>query len=402
MASGIKDKVAILGMGCTKFGERWDMSGEDLIIEAFQECLADAGIEKKEIQAAWLAVCADAINIGHSSIPLSVTLKLPNIAVSRVENMCVSGTDALRGAAYAVASGAYDICLALGVEKLKDVGFGGLPVTGSKSGQLNWMWFPDMTNIVSFAMLGSAYTAKYGISDKDLKSAMAHVSAKSHANGALNPKAHLQNAISVDTIMAAPMIAPPLGLFDCCGVSDGAACAIVTTPEIAKQMGKKDLVTIKAMQMGVSNGYEARMDGWGGDYILTTAKVSAEAYKEAGVKSPREEINMMEVHDCFSITELITMEDLHISERGQAPKDVMDGFYNLDGKIPCQPDGGLKCFGHPIAASGLRMVYEMYLQLRGRADKRQINNPKLGLTHNLGGYPFHNVCAVSILGKEGI
>jgi acetyl-CoA C-acetyltransferase len=125
------------------------------------------------------------------------------------------------------------------------------------------------------------------------------------------------------------------------------------------------------------------------------------AYQEAGITNPRQEISMMEVHDCFSITELVTMEDLHISERGGAVEDIMDGFFDLDGGVPCQPDGGLKCFGHPIGASGLRMLYEMYLQLHGRAGERQIRNPCYGLTHNLGGMPHMNVCSVTIIGRYG-
>jgi acetyl-CoA C-acetyltransferase len=123
------------------------------------------------------------------------------------------------------------------------------------------------------------------------------------------------------------------------------------------------------------------------------------AYDEAGIKDPREELSMIEVHDCFSITEMVTMEDLHISKRGEAPKDIMDGFYDADGGVPCQIDGGLKCFGHPIGASGLRMLYEMYLQLLGRAGDRQLKDPRLGLTHNLGGFPFMNVCSVGIVGR---
>jgi acetyl-CoA C-acetyltransferase len=341
----------------------------------------------------------DEVNVGKSAIPASVALRLDKIPVTRVENMCASGTESLRGAVYAVASGAYDICLAMGVEKLKDTGYGGLPGGGSSSGTLNWLWYPSMTAPGSFAQLASAYAAKHKVSDDDLKLALAHVSAKSHANGALNPKAHLRKPVSVDRIMAAPIIAHPLGLFDCCGVSDGAACAIVTTPEIAKDMGKKDLVTVKAMQLAVSSGEEIGFNDWDGSYFMTTRKAATKAYEEAGITNPREEISMMEVHDCFSITEFVTMEDLHISPEGGALKDVMDGFYNLDGGVPCQVDGGLKCFGHPIGASGIRMAYEMYLQFHGRAGERQLEDPKIGLTHNLGGFPFMNVCSIGILGK---
>jgi acetyl-CoA C-acetyltransferase len=399
MATGIKDKVAIIGMGCTRFGERWDVGAEELMVEAFVESLADAGIEKKDIQAAWLGTCVDEINVGKSALPMSTALRLPMIPVTRTENYCATGTEAFRGACYAVASGAYDICLALGVEKLKDTGYGGLPNPGSNAGSLTWQWWPNLTAPGAFAQLASAYAAKHHVADQDLKRAMAHVSAKSHANGLLNPKAHLRKAVTEEQVMAAPIIAHPLGLFDCCGVSDGAACAIVTTPEMAKKLGKKDFITVKALQLALSSGEEIGYNEWDGDQIMTTRKCSRLAYEEAGITDPRKEISMMEVHDCFSITELVTMEDLHISETGKAVKDVMDGLFDRDGKIPCQVDGGLKCFGHPIGASGLRMLYEMYLQLYGRAGERQIENPRFGLTHNLGGFPFQNICSIAIIGK---
>ena len=400
MATGIRDKVAIIGMGCTRFGERWEVGAEELMVEAYEECMADAGIEKKDIQAAWFGSAVDQVNVGASATPMSTTLRLPYIPVTRVENFCATGTEAFRGASYAVASGAYDMCLALGVEKLKDTGYGGLPAGGSTSGSLQWLWWPNATAPGSFAQLASAYAAKYNIPAEDLKRAIAHVSVKSHANGVLNPKAHLRKAVTIEQVMSAPMIAWPLGLFDCCSVSDGSACAIVTTPEIAKDLGKKDFLTVKALQIALSSGEEMAYDNWDGDHFVTTNKASSLAYKEAGITNPKEEISMMELHDCFSITELVTYEDLHISERGQAWKDAMDGFYDLDGKVPCQVDGGLKCFGHPIGASGLRMLYEMYLQLHGRAGERQLENPRFGLTHNLGGFPFMNVCAVAIIGKH--
>jgi len=398
MATGIRDKVVILGMGCSKFGERWDSNGEDLMVEAFTECIADAGIDKNEIQAAWLGTNAPQFGVGASALPLNMALRLPNIPVSRNENMCASGTEAFRAATYAVASGAYDIALALGVEKLKDVGYGGLPA-GADNITVGDMTAPNGTAPGSFAQLASAYRAKYNISRDQLKEAIAHVSWKSHQNGAKNPKAHLRNEVSMERIMSAPMIADPLGLFDCCGVSDGSACAIVCTPEIAKKMGKTDLVSVKGLQLSVSNGYELEYNEWEGEHFVTTETAAKAVYEEAGITNPREEISMMEVHDCFSITELVTMEDLLISGRGEAVKDVLDGFYDLDGGgVPCQVDGGLKCFGHPIGASGLRMIYEMYLQLHGRAGERQLDNPKFGLTHNLGGAPSRNVAAVAIVG----
>ena len=397
MGAGIKDKVAIIGMGCSKFGERWDAGAEELMIEAYEEARKDAGIETSEIQAAWLSTALEDFNVGKSALPLSMTLRLGNIPVTRVENYCASGTEAFRGAVYAVASGACDIALALGVEKLKDTGYGGLP--NRTRGINSDMVRPNNTAPGSFAQLATAYRAKHNVKAEDLKNAIGQISVKSHANGAKNPKAHLQKAVTLEQVVNAPMVAEPLGLFDCCGVSDGSACAIITTPEIAKSMGKHNLVTVKALQLALSNGLEGEHNSWDGSYFHTTRVAARRAYEEAGIKNPREEVSMFEVHDCFSITELITMEDLGISPEGGAIKDVMDGFYDADGQVPCQIDGGLKCFGHPIGASGLRMLYEMYSQLLGRSGERQLKDPRIGMTHNLGGFPYQNVSSVAIIGR---
>ena len=399
MASGIRDKVAILGMGCSKFGERWDCDAEDLIVEAYAEAIDDAGIETTQIDAAWFATAIEEVHVGKSGVPLSVALRLPNIPVTRVENFCASGTEAFRGAVYAVASGAADIALAVGVEKLKDTGYGGLPQRGA--GPLNDMIRNNGSAPGGFAQLATAYAEKHGVDMDTVKRAIGSISVKSHANGAKNPKAHLQKEIPLETVLNAPMIAAPLGLFDCCGVSDGSAAAIVTTPEIAASLGKTDRITVKALQLAVSNGQESGHNSWDGSYFLTTRKAAERAYKEAGIEKPREQISMFECHDCFSITEMVTMEDLYISREGEAWRDVLDGFYNADGEVPCQIDGGLKCFGHPIGASGLRMLYEMYNQLLGRAGERQLADPTFGMTHNLGGQPHQNVSSVAIIGREG-
>ena len=397
MATGIKDKVAIIGMGCTQFGERWDVGTPQLLAEAFDEALHDAGIERGQIDAAWCGSALDSVNVGNSAIPASIALRLDGIPVSRMENMCATGTEVLRGAAYAVASGAVDIALAIGAEKLKDTGYGGLPTP--YKGTLNDLWMPLVSAPAGFAQLAAGYGSKHRIPKELLKRAIAHVSWKSHQNGALSPKAHLRKPVTMEQILNAPMIAEPLGLFDCCGVSDGAAAAIVTTPEIARALGKKDLVTIKALQLSISSGVESTTRGWDGSYVPNTRAAAKRAYREAGITDPRRELSLMEVHDCFSITELVTMEDLFVSGDGLAVSEVLDGFFDRGGTgVPCQVDGGLKCFGHPIAASGLRMAYEIYSQLQGRADARQLPNPSIGLTHNLGGVPYLGVAAVAILG----
>jgi acetyl-CoA C-acetyltransferase len=400
LASGIRDKVAILSMGCSRFGERWDASADDLMLEAFNEALAESGIQKSQIGAAWFGVCLEENNVGKTSVPLAQALRLPGIAATRVENACATGSEAFRGAAYAIASGAYDFVLALGVEKLKDTGYGGLPVR--TRGVNNDLWLPNSTAPGAFAQLASAYAAKHGIDKGDLKRAMAHVSVKSHDNGALNPKAHLRNRITEEDVLKAATIAAPLGLYDCCGVSDGAACAILTTPEIAQALQPdQELVTIKALDLSVSNGEEASFTQWDGASIATARRAVATAYASAGVTNPRSQIHMAEVHDCFSITEAVLMEDLGFSQPGRMVNDILDGVFDRNGALPVQPDGGLKCFGHPIGASGLRMVYEIYQQLLGRAGDRQLQKIDLGLAQNLGGHPHQNVCSVSIVGRYG-
>jgi acetyl-CoA C-acetyltransferase len=311
--------------------------------------------------------------------------------------MCATGTEALRGAVYAVASGACDIALALGVEKLKDTGYGGLPLR--TKGLANDLWMPYGSAPGSFAQLAGAYAKRHEIAHTDLKRAMAHVSWKSHKNGALSPKAHLRKPVSIEAILAAPMISDPLGLFDCCGVSDGAACAIIATPDVARGLDKLNPVSVKAIQLSASNGWESQFGEWDGSYVRNTREAARRAYAEAGIRQPSSDLGVTEVHDCFSITELVTMEDLGLSEEGRAIYDILDGKFDGDGELPCQPDGGLKCFGHPVGATGLRMAYEIYNQLLDRAGARQHSSIDFGLTHNLGGAPSNSVAAVSVFGR---
>jgi len=401
MSEGIKDKVAIIGMGCTKFGELWDKSMEDLVVDAFTEAIADAGINRKDIESAWMGNQFTEENSGHSALAFASTLKLEDVPVTRVENMCAAATEALRCAAYSVASGACDIALAVGVEKVKDMGFGGIPrviedlaVFGPRGRVILPNW--TNPNPGSFAMMAIKYFESCGIPIEEGKKTLAKISVKSHHNGALNEKAHLQREITVEDVLKAPMITYPLGLYDACGVSDGAAAAIVARADIARKL-RPDPVFIKAIAVTADTGESLMYNEYDYTHVVVTQQAAKRAYKEAGVTDPRKEIKMMEVHDCFSITELVTYEDLGISPRGKAKEDVDAGFFERDGQIPCQPDGGLKCFGHPIGASGLRMMYEMYKQLQGKAGKRQIKNPGLALTHNLGGQPNRAVAASVLL-----
>jgi len=392
---GIRDRVAIVGAGCTKFGERWDAGLEDLMVESAFEAFEDAGLEPKDIQAAWLGINYQSYGGLRGSL-LAHALKLQYIPITRVENACATATEALRGACYAVAAGIYDIVMAVGVEKMKDCGWSGLPV----SGPLASTWVePEAPAPVQFALAATRYFHKYGLSAEDGKRTLAKIAVKNHHNGSMNPKAHFQREITVEQAMNAPMVASPLGLFDCCGVSDGSAAAIVTTPEIAKTL-RKDYVLVKGL--GVSVGAkQALLNDWY-DYTSFEETVTAgrQAYSEAGITNPREEVDLAVVHDCFSITEMVIYEDLQFSPKGKAKDDIDSGFFTLEGGLPVNTDGGLKCFGHPIGASGLRMVYEIYKQLQGKAGPRQVKDARIGLTQNLGGHPGHFACAVAILGRD--
>jgi len=396
-SNGIRDKVAIVGMGCTPFGEHWDKGVDDLLVEAVKEASTSSGIPIADVDAFWLGTMAS----GLSGLTLSRPLKLDYKPVTRVENFCATGSESFRNACYAVASGAYDMVMATGVEKLKDSGYSGLVVSmDGGDGTTAAMTAPAM-----FSLLAPAYAKKYGVDEAELKDVMARIAWKNHYNGARNPRAQFRKEVSKEAICASPLVAGPLGIFDCSGVSDGAAAAIIVRAEDALRYTDKPIY-VKGLSFaaGPANG---PMDP-SYDYTTFTEVVrSAEdAYAQAGITNPRAELAMAEVHDCFTPTELVLMEDLGFAERGFGWKEVLAGTYDLDGELAVNPDGGLKSFGHPIGASGLRMLFEAWLQLRQEAPpERAIKSVteggrKLALTHNLGGAPGECVSFVSIVGSE--
>jgi acetyl-CoA C-acetyltransferase len=377
-------------MGCTNFGERWDANAADLMVEAAYEAYEDAGVDPKDIQSAWLGT----VQSFRTGQPLAQALKLDYVPITRVENACATATDAFRNASYAVAAGIYDIVLAVGVEKLKDSGFSGLAVSEGVGSDVA----PPTPPPSQFAMAATRYFHHYGIPYEEGKRVLAQIASKNHHNGTLNPKAHFQREVSTEQVINAPMVAWPLGLFDCCGVSDGAAAAIITTPEIARSF-RDDYVLVKGLGLAVGAFGMLRSD-WDFVHFPETVRASQACYEEAGITDPRRELDMAMVHDCFTITELIICEDLGFSLRGKAGEDVEAGAFGLEGDIPVNTDGGLKCFGHPVGASGVRMIYEVYKQIQGKAGSRQLQKADLGLTHNLGGRPGSFTCSVAIFGAR--
>lgn len=398
MAShGICDRVAIVGMGCTTFGEHWDLGVDDLLLDAVQAASSSASLPVADVDAFWLGTYLS----GVSGLTLSRPLRLTGKPVSRTENMCATGSEALRQACYAVASGAYDTAMAVGVEKLKDSGFSGLTrqsIPGDGTGGT----LGTTTGPANFSLLAPAYAERYGVSMEQLKEVFTRIAWKNHVNGARNPRAQFRKEVPLDTIACSPLVAGNLGIFDCSGVSDGAAAAIVVRAEDAYRYTDKPLF-VKALSF-VSGSAAGNADP-GYDFTTFPEVVASaeEAYKQAGVTDPAGQLAMAEVHDCFTVTEMVLMEDLGFVERGTAWKHALAGTFDRDGALPVNPDGGLKAFGHPVGASGLRMLFECWLQLRGEApEERRIATADrtLGLTHNLGGGPGECVSFVSIVGTE--
>jgi acetyl-CoA C-acetyltransferase len=390
----IADKVAIIGMGCTRFAEHFDRSADELMLEAMNGACAEASIDDlRDIDAFWVGTYIS----GISGMSLTRPIRLKGKPVTRVENMCATGSEALRAACYAVACGAVDVAMAVGVEKLKDGGFSGLASPkiqddGTRS---------TITAPANFSLVPPAYEHKFGVDEARFRKSMTHIAQKNHANGALNPRAQYQRPVSEEAVERSALVAGQLRVLDCSGVSDGAAAAIVVPAARARKY-VSDPLYVKALS--VVSGYGAGAADPQYDYTTFPEVVAsaAEAFRQAGITSPKLDLAMAEVHDCFTSTEIVLMEDLGLSLRGQAWHDVLDGRFDRAGELPVNADGGLKSFGHPVGASGLRMIFECWTQLRGQAGERQVATADRGLalTQNLGGAPGDCVSFVSIVGTR--
>lgn len=381
----MKDKVAVVGIGCTKFGERYERGYEELICDAAFAAYDDAGIDPSEIQAAYLGTYMPGPGGGKSAVSLADALRLYGRPITRVENYCATGTDAFRNACMAIASGVYDVVLVLGAEKLKDRGGRGLPRFGHP------LLARGNTAPGLFALAATRYMHTYGMG----REMLAKVAVKNHKNGSMNPLAHLQSEVTEEQCLKSPIIASPFGLFDCCPTTDGAAAAILCRADLASRFTKKPPILVKGAALAVETGkpyYDPTFDYLG---FRSTEKAAAAAYQMAGI-GPKD-VSFAEVHDCFTWTEISNTEDLGFAKKGDGWKLYAEGRTGIDGDVPINTSGGLKSFGHPIGASGVRMIYECVTQLRGDAGKRQVKDAKLGLAHNVGG-PGAVACVV-VLGN---
>ncbi len=379
-------EVAIIGTGVTKFGHHWEKDQEDLLVEAVYSAINSAEIELKDVEAVWCGTFYPFSGVSGNNF--SDPLKFFGKPISRVENYCATGMDNIRNAIYAVASGAFDIVISAGVEKLMDNGSRGIPfIEGIFPPYMPAVSAPGM-----FALSANRAFKEWGWTKEDL----ALVAVKNHYNGARHPKAHFRREITVEDVLNAPMIAYPLGLYDCSAVSDGASAVVLANPKTAREIVGDEYAVIKSIGMAVETIHPWSRPSETFLSFPATVKAAKMAYKQASIENPRKELDFGIVHDCFTITELINYQDMGLCKRGEGANLIRDGVTTIDGDFPINPDGGLKSFGHPIAASGVRMVCELAKQVLGKAEGLQVESAEAGFAHNLGGpYSVSAVCIVS-------
>ena len=381
--------VSVVGAGMVRFGERFDAGYEDLAVDAWQACLdgVDAGIDPDRIEAAWLSTALGGLirREAVTGASLADPIGFHPRPVTRIENACAGGSDAVRNAAYAVAAGVYDVVVVLGVEKMRD-----LPTRASLIAQRGTMshqwWHPrGATSPYLFAQHATVMVEDGTLTRED----MALVSVKNHDHGALNPLAFMRSRVTVDKVLGAAPICEPLGVLDCCPTTDGAAAVVLCRSDIAGRFTDTP-VDLVATSLATDTMYSHTKPGFGFQAAPTHA--GEQAYRAAGFGP--EGIDVAELHDCFTIAEMLAYEDLGFCGRGESAKWLRSGGPALGGVLPCNPSGGLLSKGHPIGATGVAQLCEIYWQVRGEAGDRQVDGARAGLTHNVGGNG--QVCCVNI------
>jgi acetyl-CoA C-acetyltransferase len=381
----MRKEVAVIGAGMIKFGELFDKSLDNMIEDAYINCLksVDKGIEPKEIEAGWLGSAYE-----RSGVSLAVPTGLFRIPISRNENGCATGSDAFRNACYAVKAGIYKIALVCGVEKMRDDAGGLIARAATKD-----IWKARARTMPAFfALRGTRHFHEFG-SKRDH---LAMISVKNHHNGFLYPYAHYRFETTVEQVLEAPMVSWPLGLYDCCPITDGACCVLIAHADVVSKYTDSPI-----WWQGAGCGVDSWMRGFDENLVGFPASVVAanEAYKMAGITA--KDIQVAEVHDCFTVTEMLDYEDLGFCKKGEGHKMIEEGIVNLSGSLPVNPSGGLIAKGHPIGASGVAQIAEIYEQLRGTAGKVQVADAEIGLQHNigLGRYATGSASVVNILRK---
>jgi len=385
--------VAIIGVGCTEFGELWDKSFRELFVEAGVSAIEDANVAGGKIDALYVGNMSGGRFIEQEHLGALIAdysgLASLHIPSTRVEAACASGGLALRQGIIAVASGYHDIVIAGGAEKMTDVGVETTTDALAAAADREWEGIMGATFPGLYAMIARLHMHKYGTTQEQL----AAVAVKNHHNGTMNPKAQFQNEITIDTVINSVMVADPLRVFDCSPISDGASAVVIASADIAKKYTDTPIYVKASAQASGTISLHDRPDI---TTIDATVAAANRAYKMA--KLTPKDINFAEVHDCFTIAEICAIEDLGFVKKGEGGKASESGLTAIGGKIPVNPSGGLKACGHPVGATGVKQAVEMVLQLRGEAGKRQIEGANIGLTHNVGG--SGGTAVVHIFGRD--
>jgi len=385
--------VAVIGVGMTKFGELWDRSFRQLIAEAGSKAILDTNIKGEEIDAIYIGTMSAGRFVGQEHVGALVAdasgfshLHIPS---TRIEGACASGGLAFRQGYLSIASGVNDIVVVGGIEKMKDVGGGGATATLATAADQEWEAFFGATFPALYAMIAVRHMHKYGTTREQL----AQVAVKNHENGSLNPNAHYRNKVTLEQVLNATPVAYPLGLLDCSPVTDGAAAVILCAAEKAKKYTDKPVKIIGSGQASDSLALHGRREITTLDATVEAAK---KAYQQANIKPS--DVDVAEVHDCFTIAEICAIEDLGFVEKGQGGRAIDEKITTRDGSLPVNTSGGLKAKGHPVGATGVAQIVEITKQLRGEAEQRQVKDARIGLAHNVGGSGA--TCTVHILQGE--
>jgi len=374
----MRRRVAIIGAAMTKFGEEWERGFRDLIAEAGVKAIEDAHMSGKEIDAIYGGTMAAGRLIGQEHITALIAdyMGLNPIPATRVEAACASGGVALRTGFLAVASGFHDVVVVGGAEKMTDVSVGDAAVALGGAGDQEWELFMGATFPALYALMARRHMHEFGTTIEQ----MAMVAVKNHKNAARNPYAHFQNEITIRDVLKSKMVASPLRVYDCSPITDGAAAVVLTSLEKARKYVDAPIEIIASSQASDTLALHHRKSL---TTLNATVVAARKAYDMAKLK-PRN-IDVCEVHDCFTIAEIIASEDLGFFKKGEGGKAVEEGETELDARIPINTSGGLKGCGHPVGATGVKQAVEIVWQLRGDAKKRQVKNAEIGMTHNVGG-----------------
>lgn len=393
----IAGQVAIVGSAATRFGVLHDRGYLDLLAEAARGAIRDSSVSQDSIEAAWLGTAEPTLAglVGDAGTAVTEAIAFAPKPVTRVSTFCCTGMEAVRAAAMAIAAGEHELVLAVGAEKMRDV-----PPRGSLVARTANLTHPTLakgrTAPGQFALLANRYlhTYDYGIED------LAAVAVKNHANAARNPIAQYSDPLTVEQVLAAPRVAEPLGVLDCTPTTDGAAAVVLASVEWAERNASSYAV-IEGIALSVVDGYYAGFFHDDNDYLgfRVTREAAAAAYRQAGIEAPREQLDVVECHDCFTVTELVNYEDLGLCDRGEGGRALRDGVTAADGEIPVNLSGGLQACGHPVGATGVRMIKEIADQVTGRAEGRQVAGARRGAAHTLGG-PGVASC-VAVIGAPG-